>query len=244
MDEKQTFHVFIVPDGNRRWAEKRDLFSVEGHRQGYRVFKNIMRSIWDLDVTHFTFWALSHDNVIKRSKEEIGFLSTLLKIGIQELRESPEFTEKDIRFKATGKYLSLSPDLVDDINNLEQETANRKGSVFTLLIVYDGREDLIHSGFKISENISSFMRGPTETIRKHLLSAHLPDVDLYIRTGEEQSENLRPGAHMTHLSANALMWQMRNPALYSTETFWPDFNVKELKEAIDAFHSRERRYGA
>lgn len=229
-----TFHVFIIPDGNRRFAKQRGLLPHQGHLAGYEALKIILKNIWSHNVTHFTFWALSLDNVKKRTPKEIEYLFKILATGAKELRKSKEFREKEIRFRLAGNFKDyLPPKVISKFYKLENETKNNIGPVFTLLLAYDGQKEMVEA-IEIIRNKSSRDEGPIkELLAENLQTGFLPSVDLMIRTGGEP-----------HLSAGALMWQMQNTHLYFTETLWPDFGVEELAKAIANFKRRERRFGS
>lgn len=228
------FHVFIIPDGNRRFAKSKGLASHKGHLAGYEALKIILKNIWSYNVTHFTFWALSLDNIKKRNPKEIEYLFKILETGVKELGESKEFKERKIRLRFAGSFKDyLPPKVVSKFYELEKETKNNTGPIFTLLLAYDGVKEMCEAieniKFKIDKTDGSIEKLMPETLQ----TGFLPSVDLMIRTGGEP-----------HLSAGALMWQMQNTHLYFTETLWPDFSNEELSKAINDFKNRERRFGS
>lgn len=228
------FHVFIIPDGNRRFAKLRGLVPHKGHLEGYRTLKMILKDIWNYNVTHFTFWALSLDNVKKRTPKEIEYLFKILEKGVKELGKSKEFKEKEIRIRFAGNFKDyLPPKVISKFYELENKTKNNIGPVFTLLLAYDGEKEMCEA-IEIIRKKSDKAEGPIkELLSENLQTGFLPPVDLMIRTGGEP-----------HLSAGALMWQMQNTHLYFTKTLWPDFSVEELSKAITEFKRRERRFGS
>lgn len=234
MENENKFHIFIIPDGNRRFAKSKRLAPHKGHLAGYETLKNVLKYIWDHNVTHFTFWALSLDNVKKRTPKEIEYLFKILATGAKELKESKEFKKGEIQFRLAGSFKDfVPPKVISKFYELENETKNNAGPVFTLLLAYDGQKEMC-------ETVEAIKRGPNKVekpieklILENLQTSFLPPVDLMIRTGGEP-----------HLSAGALMWQMQNAHLYFTETLWPDFSVEELSKAIAEFKDRERRFGS
>lgn len=229
------FHVFIIPDGNRRFAKLKGLAPRNGHLAGYETLKTIIKNIWEYNVTHFTFWALSLDNIKKRAPKEIKYLFKILAAGVKELKETEEFKEKKIQFRLAGSFKNyLPPKLVAKFHELETETKNDKSPMFTLLLAYDGKKEMLQAIEKIIRQKSDKSNDPIEELlSKNLQTGFLPPVDLMIRTGGEP-----------HLSAGALMWQMQNTHLYFTETLWPNFSINEFSIAIADFKRRERRFGA
>lgn len=240
MPRKKSFHVAIIPDGNRRWARTKNLPPWKGHEAGYETLKKTLEKIWDFDVTHFTFWALSTDNLKKREKMELGFLVSLLKTGIQELKESPGFKKENFRFRALGRWKDFIPELARDLEELENYGCAKADRVFVLALAYDGTEEnkemidaIRRDAFLAAKNDFELTPLTQENIDSNLWSGFMPDVDLCIRTAGEP-----------HLSSGFLMHKMANACLAFPEEYFPDFTVDCLKKEIDKFLSRNRRFGA
>lgn len=232
-EAQETFHVAIIPDGNRRWAIQNRLPAWRGHEAGYERFRENLSGIWDFGVTHFTFWALSVDNLKKRQKKELNFLVSLLKLGITELKESSQFKKGNIRFKVIGRWKGFIPEIAEDIKFLEDATQMRTGGTFSLCLAYDGTEEDMEHKDAIRKNVPLQLPLTPEICNQYLWSGFLPDIDLCIRTAGE-----------SHLSAGFLMHKMANAYLLFPAVYWPDFSAKHLKKAIDDFRSKERRFGA
>lgn len=230
---KKILHVAIIPDRNRRWAKTRGLPYWKGHEAGYASFKKILTRIWDFEVTHFTFWALSIDNLQKRGEDELRALTRLCKLGISELKMSPEFKSRDVRFKTIGRWKDFFPEFEPDIKELEESSRMRNERTFTLALAYDGLEEDKEQKDAIRKNVPPSMPLTPAIENEHLWSGFLPDVDLCIRTGGEP-----------HLSAGFLMHKMANAYLAFPGVYWPDFSPRHLKKIIDDFRSHERRFGA
>lgn len=230
---EKTFHVAIIPDRNRSWAKKRKLPVWRGHEAGYENFKNTLDKIWGFGVTHFTFWALSVDNLKKREEKEIGFLRTLLRLGVKELRESSEFKKRGIRFRVIGRWQDFVSEIAEDIKFLEETTRMRTGGIFTLCLAYDGREEDLEHKDAIRKNVPLSIPLTPEICNEYLWSGFLPDVDLCIRTGGEP-----------HNSSGFLMHKMTNAYWAFPKVYWPDFSEKHLGKVISDFVSKERRFGA
>lgn len=231
-------NLVIIPDGNRRWARQEGLHDWEGHRSGYETFKNILRNVWDLGVTNFTFWALSYSNFAKRPAEEQKFFIVLTDQAIDELEEELGRSKRDIRFRTVGEWREKLPGgLTKKLEKLHKKTAQNRGQIFTLLLIYDGIWD-VYTSINVIQQTCSFPLGMSveiidTMIHRYLPSGHIPMIDLCIRTGGEP-----------HLSGGMLMWQMRDAHLYFTDTLWPNFTLAELESAITQFRTRERRFGA
>lgn len=235
--------VAIIPDKNRTYARNRGLPPEEGHRIGFSALKNLLPHMWSSDreyaISHLVFWALSSDNLRKREKSELDALKALLKQGIHELQGSPDFNKHDIRLCIAGNLRRghFSSELSSMIEDAQAKTAARKGPVLTLLIAYDGREELIAMVDRIRRE-KPWPELLTESdLQKRFWTRHLPDIDLVIRTGESDP-------HWTHTSGNFLPWQFRNAEIYSTPTYWPAFTPEEFDRAMRGFQTRNRRFGA
>jgi len=229
---RDMLHVFIIPDGNRRWAKKQSLLSFKGHTAGYERLKEITENIWDFGVTHLTIWALSRDNIVKRSRIEVEFIFSIFDRAIDEVRASKKFSELDICFRAVGEWREMFPPrLSKKIFALEEETKDRKKYLCTIGLAYDGVWDIVR-GIENARKSDPPEVVAADTLHNFLPSGFLPDIDVMIRTGGE-----------SHLSAGAFMWQMRNAQLYFLDMFWPEFSTDDLSRIIADFRKRERRFG-
>lgn len=232
--EKKPLHVFIIPDGNRRWAKEKGLAPWEGHKQGYEVLRSILKKIWPLGVTHFTFWGLSMDNFINRSPEEIMFIFHLFEKAVDELLIAPELKEERVRIRIIGKLKKAVENKIQEkIRKLEKDTVFYQNKNFTLLFGYNGNEELEEAVTMLITKSPPQQRYSYNNMRNWLWTRFLPDVDIMIRTGFE-----------AHLSGAALLMQMANAHLYFPQCHWPDFSIKKLAEIIDDFKNRQRRFGA
>lgn len=225
-------HLFVIPDANRRWDEKNKLPKGKEHLAGYEAFKTLLESVWDLGVTHFTFWGLSIAN-FAREKEEVACLKALLHTAIDELWQRTERPCWDIKFRVVGDIAFRLPwRLCQKIEDLEARTKHHDKKHLTLLLAYDGEWDLDVRDTQMRLTLPPLIEPSRATKRKLLPSGFLPDVDLMVRTGGEP-----------HLSGAPLAIQMANAHIHFSDTYWPDFSVKELEEAIRIFKSRPRRFG-
>lgn len=225
-------HVFIIPDANRRWAEKNQQSPFAGHAAGAVAFERILSEALELSVSHLTGWALSVDNIKKRSKAEVRFLFNLLTDYFIKLAASEEVQDRGVCVKAIGEWRRYCPaELKQAIELCTDKTAHHKNLVLTVLIAYSGTEEMTSA---ISGMVTDARARTVDSscIKNYLWTRDLPVVDLTIRTGGEP-----------HLSDGALMWLMANTHFYFTDTFWPDFSREEFRNAIDEFRAKERRYG-
>ena len=233
MEKNLPQHIAIIPDGNRRWARSRGLISVEGHREGFKRFREIAEAAFSIGIPFFTFWGASEDNLTKRSKIEVNFLVTLFQRKLEEELRSDFFTKNQIRVRVIGRWETLLNNpakLKRLITEVEGQTRSFQKNRLTILFGYDGRSEMLEAVKKIKKQSSDQI--DFDTVKQALWTNELPDVDLVIRTGGEP-----------HWSAGFMMWLTANSQFYFTEKFWPEFTEKEFTKAIKDFQNRERRFG-
>ena len=227
-------HIAIIPDGNRRWAKKRMLPVAAGHREGAEVFRRIVRHAEHLGVKYITFYAFSTENW-KRDDAEV---ETLMKLLLNFLLNSEKElgADKDkICIKVIGDRSRLSQQMQDEIARVEKETEQNTNIIVNMAINYGGRDELKYCIQSIACQVQKGALRPEditeETITRNLYTKDTPDPDLLIRTsGEERISNY-------------LLWQMAYTEFYFTKKLWPDFNEKDLEDAVQVYSSRQRRFG-
>jgi undecaprenyl diphosphate synthase len=228
-------HIFIIPDGNRRWANENNFPQREKHKKGMEIFKTVAREIWTLKVSHFTFWGLSRDNFYNRDSQEISFLTFLLKNMVEEFLKSGELEKEKIYLRVIGRWKEFfDKELAGKIDELESRVACHKNGNknLTLLLGYNGDDELVDAVNQLRIFTSDSNKISWRNIRNFLWTRFLPDIDIMIRTGYEP-----------HLSAGALMMQMKDAHLYFPQMHRPEFSIDELKKIISDFKNRKRRYG-
>jgi undecaprenyl diphosphate synthase len=224
-------HVAVIMDGNGRWAEKRGLPRVEGHRAGIASVREAVETCARLDLPVLTLYAFSVENW-KRPKSEVDVLMKLLK---QYLRlELSTLIKNDIRFQVLGRTHELPDDVVSELESAMERTRGNRGLLFNIALNYGGRAEIVDACRAIVaeavEKGESLVIDETYFAR-HLYTAGVADPDLLIRTSGE----LR--------ISNFLLWQIAYAEIWVTETLWPDFRKRDLFEAILSFQKRDRRYG-
>lgn len=225
-------HVAIIPDGNRRWARKRNIPSFLGHKKGGERFDEIFKSTLELQIPCFSVWLCSRDNIQKRSKEEIEFLFGLLKENFDRLGRSKFLHKSKVKVEAFGLWQSLFPEkLKESVINLKNLTKDYKGYKLNLLLAYNGTDEMLEA----IKKISAFKKNSIdeETIKKNLWTGKLPPVDLVIRTGGEP-----------HWSNGFMMWLTANSHFYFTPILWPEFDKQEYLKAIKDYSGRQNRRGS
>jgi undecaprenyl diphosphate synthase len=221
-------HVAIIMDGNGRWAKQRSLPRFEGHRAGVENMHSAIEHFNQLKVKYLTLFGFSTENW-NRPKEEINGLLSLLQETIDE--EALKLHRQEVRIRHLGQLDRLPPNLQVAINKIVDLTKNNTGLNFSFAFSYGGRTEIVDAVRRlIAEGI------PAEKIdeklfSRYLYTADLPEVDLVIRTGGE----LRV--------SNFLIWQAAYSEYYFTPVLWPDFDKKEIDQALLAYSQRQRRFG-
>ena len=217
-------HVAIIMDGNGRWAKKRHLPRALGHQRGVEAVRRLVRGAREFRLEALTIYAFSTENW-RRPDEEVSDLMSLMKRFI--LSDLDEMAENGIRLKIIGDYKAFAPDVVELIEDALARTASNTGTILAVALNYGAQDEIARAATKAAA------KGPITptTIEAELDTADLPPLDLLIRTSGE-----------VRLS-NFLLWQAAYAELWFTEVLWPDYTAEHLKEAMDAFATRERRYG-
>ena len=221
-------HLAVIMDGNGRWAERRHLPRLMGHRAGAEALDRTMHYCKEAGIKYLTVYAFSTENW-KRSKKEVSGLMKLLSHFIKS-KES-ELVKNDVRFKVIGRREDLSEKLQKEIAVLEEMT---KDGRFTLVVAlsYGGRDEIVRAALKFSnKEYSVASKTLEESFSLCLDTAGIPDPDLIVRTSGE----LR--------ISNFLLWQAAYAEFYFTDILWPDFDKAEFDKALESFSKRERRMG-
>ncbi len=225
-------HIAVIMDGNGRWASRRNLPRVAGHRAGIGSVREIIETSAELAVPTLTLYAFSKENW-KRPRAEVRTLMELLKEYLG--KELDALHKNNIRFGTIGDIGKLERSIRVELDHATEKTRGNTGLRFNVALNYSGRTELLHAMNEIlreARDNPRLLDGVTEAdIARHLYTADLPDPDLLIRTSGE----LRV--------SNFLLWQIAYSEIWVTETLWPDFRKRHLFEAIIAFQKRERRYG-
>ena len=230
--EKIPRHIAIIMDGNGRWAKKRALNRIKGHREGTNSVRDIVRSCRELGVEILTLYAFSTENW-KRPKTEVSALMKILKEFLRS--EVDEMMENGIRLKAIGEIERLPQDALQVLQDTMERTRNNTGMVLNLALSYGGRHEIVRAAKQIARDAKEGKIGLEEIsdtlFSRYLYTSGVPDPDLLIRTSGE-----------IRLS-NFLLWQIAYTEICVTETYWPDFRREELYEILHIFQNRERRFG-
>jgi undecaprenyl diphosphate synthase len=226
-------HIAVIMDGNGRWAKRRNLPRVAGHKAGVEPVRVTVETCARLGIRALTLYAFSVENW-KRPRAEVDTLWRLLRIYLR--RELPNLRRNDIRLAAIGRVQALPARAREELEAAVQATSSNRGLQVNLAINYGGRNEVVDAVNAILEEARRKGRldrltVDDDAISSHLYTAGLPDPDLLIRTSGEMR------------ISNFLLWQIAYAELYVTETLWPDFTRAELLRAILDYQKRDRRFG-
>ena len=225
-------HVAIIMDGNGRWAERRGLPKVEGHRQGARQVTEVLKAAQEYGVEFLTLYAFSTENW-KRPVAEVTALMGLLEEFIDD--KLPELMKNGIRLRTIGRTEDLFPGARKKLLYAIEMTEKNDGGTLNLALNYGGRAEIVDAVNKMAAEMTEkggrFPKVTEESFRNYLYASDIPDPDLLIRTSGE----LR--------LSNFLLWELSYSEMYVTDTLWPDFGKKEFGEALEAYGQRDRRFG-
>ena len=220
---QQARHVAIIMDGNGRWAKRRHLPRVMGHRKGVEAVRELVRSLKDTQVECLTLYAFSSENW-KRPEDEVDDLMDLMRKFIKS--DLPEFIANDVKLHILGDWQALAPDIVAMLEDALEQTS--KGSrTLAVALNYGAQAEIVAAARKAAAGGEI----TEESLAEHLYTAPLPPLDLLIRTSGE-----------VRLS-NFLLWQAAYAEMIFTDVLWPDFTPELFKQALADFGDRERRFG-
>jgi len=226
-------HIAIIMDGNGRWAKRRRMPRVAGHRAGVAAVRSTVETAARIHIPALTLYAFSEENW-KRPVTEVGFLMRLLSRYLKA--EVPTLNKNNIRLEYIGRQHELPEDVQGRMEWARAATASNSGMVLTLALNYSARSELVDAFRAMVEAASQnggleHLRIDEGTVSRHLYTRHLPDPDLVVRTSGEMR------------LSNFLLWQLAYAEIYVTPTLWPDFRGLHLLEGIAEYQKRERRYG-
>jgi len=225
-------HIAIIMDGNGRWARRRELPRVRGHRQGGKTVEKIARHCVNLGIESLTLYSFSIENW-KRPKTEVNSLMHLYTRYLVEIR--PMLMENNVKLIHLGRLTNLPPEVKRELTKTIKLSAGNSGMVLALALNYGGRTEIIDATKKIAQKYKSgnlrLKDIDEQCISRHLYTAGLAEPDLLIRTANEQR------------ISNFLLWQISYSEFYVTKILWPDFEKSDLEKAILAYAERNRRFG-
>lgn len=225
-------HIAIIMDGNGRWAKARGVPKIIGHRQGARAVEEVLKGCSEHGVKFLTLYAFSTENW-KRPKTEVSALMGLLKEFLN--KKLSQIHKNGIKLNCLGRLKELPPDVHKRVKDAMALTRDNKGSVLNIALNYGSRAEIVDASKKIARLVKQNKLKEKdineESFSNFLYTKNIPDPDLLIRTSGEMR------------ISNFLLWQLSYSEIYFTEKMWPDFNREDLKEAIEDYKNRQRRFG-
>ena len=226
-------HIAIIMDGNRRWAKSKNLPIKLGHKEGAKTLEKIVRYANKIGIKYITVYAFSTENW-KRSEEEVSNLMALLKSYIDDFSKRAD--TENVKIKVIGNLTVLDKELQNRIYEAIERTKENTGTVFSIALNYGGRDEIVNATKKIAKEVKNNQINPEdideEFLEKYLYTYGTPDPDLIIRTSGE----IRTSGFLT--------WQSVYSEYIFVEKNWPDFNEKDLDNAIEEYNKRNRKFGA
>lgn len=226
--ENVPYHVAIIMDGNGRWAKKRGLPRVAGHRAGTDNLRRVLESCGELGIKMLTIYAFSTENW-RRPEDEVKGLMSIFEDVID--RELPEFQAKGVRLRHIGKLDGLKPAFADKVRKAIELTKNNDKLILNIAFNYGGRAEIVEA---VKTLIAKGIKADDiteEMISAHLYTADVPDPDLIIRTSGEMRVS------------NFLIWQGAYSEYYLAPVYWPDFDKEQMRLALEEYAKRHRRFG-
>ena len=225
-------HVAIIMDGNGRWAKQRGLPRTDGHIRGQDALRATLRAAAEFGIRYLTVYAFSTENW-SRPQEEVDALMNLLVSAIHS--ETPSLIEEGVRLEAIGNLSRLPEQAQQALRESIQATAACERITLIVALSYSSRDEILRATQQIAREVAAGILSPEslteESITAHLDTAAFPDPDLLIRTGGEER------------ISNYLLWQAAYAELFFSSVYWPDFGREPLREALEAYTARERRFG-
>jgi undecaprenyl diphosphate synthase len=222
-------HIAIIMDGNGRWARRRRLPRVAGHRRGVETVRSTIRCCVDAGVDYLTLFAFSSENW-RRPPDEVSFLMQLFVRALEN--EVSKLHDNDIRLRVVGDLSSFEPRLITLIREAEELTAANTRLTLTIAANYGGRWDIMQAVNRMLKDHPGRAGGFNEAhLVPYLALSFAPEPDLFIRTGGEQRVS------------NFCLWQLAYTELYFTDALWPDFDQQAFQAALSSYQQRERRFG-
>jgi undecaprenyl diphosphate synthase len=221
-------HVAIIMDGNGRWAQKKGLPRLAGHRAGTENLREVIEACAEFGIKYLTIYAFSTENW-KRPSEEIQGLMKIFKTMLD--RELKNLHENGVQLRHLGKLDRIDNELQKKVNEAIKLTKDNQTLILNIAFNYGGRDEILHAVKQIMIDGPNPDELDAELFAKYLYTTNCPDPDLIIRTSGE------------YRCSNFLIWQAAYSEWYFTKTYWPDFNREELYQALVEYNERDRRYG-
>jgi undecaprenyl diphosphate synthase len=228
MEKDIPAHIGIIMDGNGRWAQKRGLVRTQGHLEGLKAAKLVVKAASDMGVRYLTLYAFSTENW-KRASQEVGFILGLVNKFLRD--EYVFYTENKIRLRHTGDITGLPDDIQKELADSIVNTKDFNGMQVILAINYGGRDEIARAIRRLAASGADITKTGEKDIGAFLDNPDIPDPDLIIRSAGE------------YRTSNFLLWQGAYSEIFISRKLWPDWNKEDLEEAVADYKNRERRFG-
>jgi len=220
-------HIAIIMDGNGRWAEKRKIPRIFGHKEGVKATRRVIKAAIDLGVEYLTLYTFSRENW-SRPKKEVDALMNLLQNVIKD--ETKELMDYNVKVRFIGNIEELPQSVKIEINKLTEKTINNTGLTLIIALNYGGRREIMDAVNKIIKQRKGTLKDEND-LRSYLYAPDVPDPDLLIRTSGEMR------------ISNFLLWEIAYTEIWITKVLWPNFKKTHIIKAIQEYNQRERKFG-
>lgn len=221
-------HVGIILDGNRRWAKRENLPTLDGHRKGAEVFKEVALGAFDSGVKYLSAFVFSTENW-RRTEEEVSYLMRLLVKAVEKYLN--EFDQRGIRILVIGQKEQIPKSVVDAITKTEEKTKDNQNGTLILCFNYGGHQEIVDATKRIMTANVNPIEVTEELIEQNLYSPEIPLLDLLIRTSGEQR------------TSGFMLWRAAYAELVFDEKLWPDYTAQDFEGALTEYKERQRRFG-
>ncbi|MHA1292347.1 MAG: polyprenyl diphosphate synthase [Promethearchaeota archaeon] len=226
-------HIGLILDGNRRWAKQRNLDPNLGHLEGFKTLKRMLYNFFEAGIRFLSIYALSLENMKKRSKNELKYIYKLIKQAVDIVIKEPIVKKEKIRFRVIGKLSLLPKDVLEKIKQLHDFTKNHNRAFLNVCIMYDGREEIVDAIKKIIKDQLKPEQINSKVIKDYLYTSSFPELDYIIRTGMEDGARI----------SGFLLWDSSYAEFRFRDDYWPDYNEDMLFEDLKEYIKRNRRRG-
>ncbi len=233
--DKLPIHLGLILDGNRRWIKERGINdTLKGHLAGYNALREILNPLLVVGIHYVSVYALSIDNVKKRSKIELQYIFKILSKAIKGIMEEPKIKEHSVKIRVIGRIWELPKGNQDEIEKMHELTKYNNKNFANICVMYDGQEELVDAIKSIVESGIEPQKITKEIIKQHLYTKNFPEVDYIIRTGMEDGARI----------SGFLLWDASYAEFKFRKDLWPDYNKDMLLDDLKEYITRNRRKGA
>jgi undecaprenyl diphosphate synthase len=227
-------HVGLILDGNRRWVRKHGLKdSLKGHNAGYTALTKILEPMFNLGIKYLSIYALSTENLAKRSSREIQYIFKMLLKGIQDFLDEPRVGEFEPRFRIIGRIHELPTEIQEAVEKMNKATAHYSKCFINVCINYDGQLEIVDAVKSLIQKGISPDKITKESVKKYLYTQDFPEVDYIIRTGMEDGARI----------SGFLLWDASYAEFQFRDDLWPDYTPEMMIEDMKEYIHRNRRRG-